>query len=1225
MGKTGNITGEVFSPEVIRQIEARQTFLGVNPKQDKHLIYQNNKTAFVRLASSINIESKSNAPVNNSPFPAFSLPPSPFQTSQQNQSVSTLESTKPLSNRNLPLTLSGDNLAKECVLFGGTVSVNTSEKTFQPKYGVGEGISNADTNLNYSPGGFGDQKIDLTSPSAYGWGGLGSQGYRPMPGIIDANVTFYNRGALAKATVNCKVYSIEQLQIFDLLYFRIGYTMLLEWGHNIFIDNTINNPTLTNRSTFFTQPFEKFFDNNSTQNDIIALIKTQRLADSYNYDAMLGKVVNFSWKFNTDGSYDISLNLVGLGDVIEALKINTSTTGNTGAKPSDLLSDEEKRLIELEKQKENAENALAAAEQIYTDASDAASSISEDTDALTESVDDFIEKFNQLLLTTALTSNTLKLLNATGEYDTSGNIEDDNINTEKWNNITLGNLVEGITNVAGGKGISGGQKESLLGKKITYPKIDTALLLQYVEKKDFVKSDGLINSLFAQVEKSDGPFQTSVRKYFKLLLNPGEGITEKNIVFNFFSYQLPRTIVNGRIIGAPSIFSGAVSRGAFSYNSQVIDFNQQDVSGVGELPQKPTPPGNAFSYSTIKDNLKKIYEKVKTDGNKKLKAQNNAQSALGAARGAKQASDAKLKALNKEIARLKEKLQTFPASSAEFRDKSTFNRQLYDWTTKIKEVKNSTGVINEPITLNNIQIQSLKAYFKELDPTLTDDKAQTIAITSTISGGTPVVSLASKVDDYIKDLNKNKNPDFCKYSFNAIAQDAEIAGQILKVDQYYVRLGYMLEWIQNNLLIYSDGKTFEVPKGIGMSVANGVPLFNINTDINGNVLKYFPSQISSDPKICLIPIRFVNEYKGLKSAQTTTDSKTKKETTDVITQDLNVNWSAFCDSKSTTQADLSNYFIEGESDAARLMNIMVNIDYASGVLAQNVDSNGKVTLLNFLNSLCLGISDSLGNINKLNTIYDGETNELKIIDENGINIAQNQTNTAPANGISEPTIGKFRVYGVNPGTEGSFVTNVDFQVQIPPNMAAMATISAQASGNIAGENATGLSRLNTGLIDRIVPSKLDAESLKSKSTIGTTQDPNVIFGTNLTQMNKFVEELYETSKYISPNVESLKSINRDVSLFETGKRTDANIAPAPFFIPFNLSLDMDGLSGMRNFERFSITEDILPYSYRSSDAENGGVIDFIIKGISHNISNNQWKTKIESQTISSIRRPQTRS
>ena len=185
MGKTGNITGEVFSEAVIRQIESRQTFLGVNPKQDKHLIYQNNKTAFVRLASSIDIKGN-------------------FKQVKET-----------LGNRGLTDLYADQILAEQCVLFGGTVSVNTSEKTFQPKYGVGEGISNADTNLNFSPGGFGDQEIDLTSPSAYGWGGLGSQGYRPMPGIIDANVTFYNRGALAKATVNCKVYSIEQLQIFD--------------------------------------------------------------------------------------------------------------------------------------------------------------------------------------------------------------------------------------------------------------------------------------------------------------------------------------------------------------------------------------------------------------------------------------------------------------------------------------------------------------------------------------------------------------------------------------------------------------------------------------------------------------------------------------------------------------------------------------------------------------------------------------------------------------------------------------------------------------------------------------------------------------------------------------------------------------------------------------------------------------------------------------------------
>ena len=53
MGKKGNITGEVFDTEVIKQIEARQNFLGADFKQDKQLIYQNNKTAFVSRISEL--------------------------------------------------------------------------------------------------------------------------------------------------------------------------------------------------------------------------------------------------------------------------------------------------------------------------------------------------------------------------------------------------------------------------------------------------------------------------------------------------------------------------------------------------------------------------------------------------------------------------------------------------------------------------------------------------------------------------------------------------------------------------------------------------------------------------------------------------------------------------------------------------------------------------------------------------------------------------------------------------------------------------------------------------------------------------------------------------------------------------------------------------------------------------------------------------------------------
>jgi hypothetical protein len=69
--------------------------------------------------------------------------------------------------------------------------------------------------------------------------------------------------------------------------------------------------TLIERKQFYTKPFDAFFSKEkNTQNSIITAIKEQRKDDNYNYDAMLGKVTNFSWKFNSDGSYDISLNLI---------------------------------------------------------------------------------------------------------------------------------------------------------------------------------------------------------------------------------------------------------------------------------------------------------------------------------------------------------------------------------------------------------------------------------------------------------------------------------------------------------------------------------------------------------------------------------------------------------------------------------------------------------------------------------------------------------------------------------------------------------------------------------------------------------------------------------------------------------------------------------------------------------------------------------------------------
>ena len=894
MPKKGNITGEPFDKEVVDQIEARQVFLGTNPKQDKHLIYQNNKTAFLRLASSIRIDGDKNTTAE-----------------------------KILEERGISKLYKGNELAKSSVLFGGIVSIDTTN-TYTPNYGLKEAFDTYDTLIN-------DEKRTIISNpfnGAYGWGGIQSQGYRPMPGIESANISFYNRGALAKADIKIKVFTVEQLQVFDLLYLRIGYSMLLEWGHNIYIDN---KGKLINRPTFFTDPFQKLFQEDTTQNQILDSIKKERKDSSYNYDAMLGKVTNFTWKFNNDGSYDIELKLVGYGDLIEALKVNTANPkGENNPTYSQKLN---KTQNLLKKDREQLQAKLSK----ETNKLSVFGSVPQNQEDLKV----FNEKFKQL------------------QKDVESRIKNNN------NNITA-TYAEALQNT------------------------NLADIANYIAK----------NYIEGQ---------------------PASGQKNKQYWENYYEQ------INKLVIGEQST-SGAITAN-----------------------------------------------------------------------------------------------QIAPQTARENKDKTTFNGQLYDWVSALKK-------------------------------------------------------------------NKNINPkDLCSLTFKAKADEtSETNKSSLDVYQYYVRLGYMLDWMEKNLLVYDDTK----PKDAN---GNYPPLFNFDTDPEVNFCKRFPYQIPADPFVCLIPTKNTGPNLSFLGNSNTNKKGNKTESP---------GWEYF--TSNSSGPDLSAYFVNNNDNLGKVMNIFVNIDFIAKTLEGGIDVNGKSNLVKFLSDLLNGINDSLGNVNKLEAQYDSESNTIKIIEGSKLDIIQ-ETNEKMA---------IFESYGVKIGSKGSFLTNVDFQVQLPPNMAAMATISAQSSGNIVGENATGLSKLNKGLVDRIVTTKLDA-SLVGLTKTGGKDDPEVFMQKKINQINTFLKDLYVNLSYQKKNVETLRSINRDVSLYTTGDDAEKNKASSPFFIPFNLSLEMDGLSGMRNYERFAITEQILPYSYRAS--EQKGVIDFLVKGISHTIANNQWKTKIESLTVSSKR------
>jgi len=63
------------------------------------------------------------------------------------------------------------------------------------------------------------------------------------------------------------------------------------------------------------------------QYEMYRRIDAERKEHDGNYEAVFGKISKFNWQFNSDGSYDIQVQLTSIGDVIESLKCNITNPG----------------------------------------------------------------------------------------------------------------------------------------------------------------------------------------------------------------------------------------------------------------------------------------------------------------------------------------------------------------------------------------------------------------------------------------------------------------------------------------------------------------------------------------------------------------------------------------------------------------------------------------------------------------------------------------------------------------------------------------------------------------------------------------------------------------------------------------------------------------------------------------------------------------------------------
>lgn len=274
-----NIVGEPFDEWVNKQIDNRQKVHGSQIRDSKILSYLNSKTGWTKLTSGVKVD-------NDDRMKKIGLYPHNFTDTR---------------------------LAERFILFGGVFDENSPET-------LNAGIYRGN-----------DKGQSILDNKAYGLGG-NDFGLRPMAGIKSMETKFRNRGSIREGTIQIKCWDRTQFEILNILYLRLGFPILLEWGHTIIVDSRGEITPTQNfdiSSRFLAKEFK-------TDNEVLEAINKQREASAGNYDAMYGKVQNFDWNFNRDGSYDITLKIISLGAVIESLKMNVYHRDLAVTSPTDV-------------------------------------------------------------------------------------------------------------------------------------------------------------------------------------------------------------------------------------------------------------------------------------------------------------------------------------------------------------------------------------------------------------------------------------------------------------------------------------------------------------------------------------------------------------------------------------------------------------------------------------------------------------------------------------------------------------------------------------------------------------------------------------------------------------------------------------------------------------------------------------------------------------------------
>lgn len=988
-------------------------------------------------------------------------------------------------------------------------------------------------------------------------------GIRPRPGIISMNIQSHNRfGSLRTATVSYQCWTKEQMDAMEVLYMRPGMTVLLEWGHS----KVLKSETEVVPSDF---GIDYFTAGNSIPK-LISDIHSRRKQSKYSYDAIIGIIKNFSWSFRADGGYDCRVDLVTSGDLIESYKANFYLEQS-------VVEELVKQQVDKYKEENNITGSLNLefpstlfdSKTFYT---------LKDIPALDGLYGEFCGTLEVGLASApsyfesyinSVDDKEKKRIYAETGFKTS--LADDLSKALEQAKKILGSL----SLVKGGATLAKATKKyKINGIRLhEVGTVDIKSQSHWVNGiVDFNISDAKNDLASGKLEAGNAailPLRGEYPSMFELTsavqeIHKSENIGPTQAIITALNLLKYARFLDGQTYKQIFFFSGmpylvgktpikykaslSLGRDASFYKQEITtDVERNYYIGAADLfGNSAQDIGFEINFYNLEDTLPSTLKPAPSSGEKSYRYIINAR------------TDRE----NSVVAAPFFATHIGPAAfgTVKFTGFNLIRKTNTDLTQTVATIDPETGEAGlDFLDRNDDNLSKLHHYLRAaIDNVYTSRYLKQPFIGknfSTVFRYRPLHGDNSSVPAEIETL----------FGFE---KSAKVRKQNLEVYGGYEN--QLKTW---NLLL---GGRFEVKDGKNLStvyIKLGALLELINRHTLQSETNYFylfkttykdkdstplyrtlDDHLSVDPEICILPHSI---------------SKLKIPDHD------------------------PSYLIG--KDAPIILNIELSINFLLDTLTKYIGSDGSVTLLTYLQEILDEVSRVCGGVNDL---------QLQYMEDAGLFYVVDRTAIAP---YPKSEYKKINVFGLN-----SIVRNVSMVSKITPKMSSMIAISAQDTAFTSTEESTGFAALNRGVTDRMYADRYD-EDRKLKDKVVDYDALRTSLLNDVVDLKTQLRTYYEERTVPVVSTDTRAGVYENYCKFLLGADSKYRVGGRPtynFIIPFELQLELYGISGIQVMDAFIINKDILPKTY---GGRSNAPIAFLVTGVEHTVNRGSWITRLKTQ------------